>query len=42
MSLRKRKLIFIQSILLFVAVLLLYIFYYQGDITNETNEEKKD
>ena len=41
MSLRKRKLIFIQSILLLIAVSLLYIFYYQDDVNNNTIEEVK-
>ncbi len=41
MSLRKRKLILLQSMFLFIALLLLYIFYYRGDMTNESIEEVK-
>ena len=41
MSLRKRKLILLQSMFLFIALLLLYIFYYRGDVTNESIEEVK-
>lgn len=41
MSLRKRRLIFIQSMLLLIAIFLLYIFYYQSDATNETVEKVK-
>ena len=44
MNARKKKLIFIQSILLITAVLLLYIFYYNNDknkIEKEKTEDKK-
>ena len=41
MSARKRKLIFIQTTLFFVAILLLYIFYYKGSVNNKTTEEIK-
>ena len=41
MSYRKKKLIFIQTLLLFTAILLLYIFYYQGDIKEKPIEEVK-
>jgi len=39
MSIRKRKLIFIQTVLLSVAILLLYIFYYKGNVNDRTTEE---
>ena len=41
MSIRKRKLIFIQTLLLTVAILLLYIFYYKGNVNDKTTEEIK-
>ena len=41
MSYRKKKLIFIQTLLLFAAILLLYIFYYQSDIKEKSIEEVK-
>ena len=41
MSYRKKKLIFIQALLLFTAILLLYIFYYQSDVTEKSVEEVK-
>ena len=41
MSLRKKKLIFVQSMLLLAAILLLYIFYYQGKITEKSDEQAK-
>ena len=41
MSYRKKKLIFIQTLLLFTAILLLYIFYYQSDIKEKSIEEVK-
>ena len=41
MSTRKRKLIFIQTLLLTVAILLLYIFYYKGNVNDKTTEEIK-
>ena len=41
MSIRKRKLIFIQTVLLSVAILLLYIFYYKGNVNDRTTEEIK-
>ncbi len=41
MTARKKRLIFIQTILLIAAVLLLYIFYYQDNINKKTNEEVK-
>ena len=41
MSARKRKLIFIQITLLTVAILLLYIFYYKGNINDKSSEEIK-
>ncbi len=41
MSYRKRKLIFIQSLLLLTALFLLYIFYYQGKINNKPTEKAK-
>ncbi len=41
MSARKKRLILIQSILLVTAILLLYIFYYQGESSDkQTNEVK--
>ncbi len=41
MSIRKKRLIFIQTALLLVAILLLYIFYYQGNVNEETVEKVK-
>mgnify|MGYP001244069523 CR=1 FL=1 len=41
MSPRKRRLVFIQSMLLIAAVLLLYIFYYQGNIKEKQIVEVK-
>ena len=41
MSYRKKKLIFIQALLLFTAILLLYIFYYQSDVTEKSVEDVK-
>tara|TARA_B100001057_G_scaffold140377_1_gene140076 strand:+ start:1187 stop:1774 length:588 start_codon:yes stop_codon:yes gene_type:complete len=41
MSHRKKKLIFIQSVLLLIAILLLYIFYYQGNVTEKSSDEVK-
>ena len=41
MSARKKKLIFIQTILLTVAIFLLYIFYYKEGINDKTSEEIK-
>ena len=41
MSPRKKRLIFTQTLLLIVAILLLYIFYYQGNIMNKPLEEVK-
>ena len=41
MSYRKKKLIFIQTLLLITAILLLYIFYYQSDIKEKSIEEVK-
>ena len=46
MSYRKRKLLFIQTLLLITALLLLYIFYYQGskeaDKSTSLNEKKEE
>ena len=39
MSARKKRLIFIQTMLLLAAILLLYIFYYQGNITQKPVKE---
>ena len=41
MSARKKRLIFIQTMLLTAAILLLYIFYYKGSINDKTSEEIK-
>ena len=41
MSFRKKRLILIQSILLITAIILLYIFYYQGNVKNEATERVK-
>tara|TARA_B100000886_G_C20407710_1_gene485591 strand:- start:1250 stop:1837 length:588 start_codon:yes stop_codon:yes gene_type:complete len=41
MSARKKRLIFIQTMLLTAAILLLYIFYYKGSIKDKTTEEIK-
>ena len=39
MSARKKKLIFVQTVLLTAAILLLYIFYYKGDINEKVSEK---
>ena len=41
MSARKKRLIFIQTSLLIVAILLLYIFYYKGSLDDKSSEETK-
>ena len=41
MSARKKRLIFIQTMLLTAAILLLYIFYYKESINDKTSEEIK-
>ena len=41
MSYRKKKLIFIQTLLLFTAILLLYIFYYKSDNKENSIKEVK-
>ncbi len=41
MSIRKKRLIFIQTVLLLTAIFLLYIFYYQDDNSNEAVEKIK-
>ncbi len=41
MSIRKKRLIFIQTVLLLIAILLLYIFYYQDNVNEETVEKVK-
>ena len=39
MSPRKKRLIFTQTMLLLAAILLLYIFYYQGNVSNKSVEK---
>ena len=41
MTSRKKRLILVQSILFIAAILLLYIFYYQGNINKKSTEEVK-
>ena len=41
MSARKKRLIFIQAMLLSAAMLLLYIFYYKGNIKDNNIEVVK-
>tara|TARA_Y100000996_G_C22500539_1_gene634234 strand:- start:50 stop:637 length:588 start_codon:yes stop_codon:yes gene_type:complete len=41
MSYRKKRLIFIQSLLLLTALFLLYIFYYQDKVNNKPTESAK-
>ncbi len=41
MTSRKKRLILVQSILFIAAILLLYIFYYQGNINKKSKEEVK-